>query len=326
MSKSPPDDLGQTYLHRLSVAANTLMSTGFWLTTGVFGVLTIISILGGQFQQIISIESLVWKLIISSYFVSWVVGVKFDKTREEYVYNTAPSQVKLDITSIILAAVVFLLFGIMYVIDGLTSYTTDDKNTSFIVKTLVEWLSEAFISNTQAYMATHGRYIILILLNVLWFFNIPLWMYFLHKYINPMSSDAKSKCRRDGNILGLEKISIVDQYIGGRWQTYRFVIGSIILIFVDAELIIYSYPNPFTPLSLIICGYLLFIEAWAWLMRAQMKYAIQSLDRLSEQYYLTRRGPERPIRSPRRTTRLKRHPATKTEDANIPPTGPEHPE
>lgn len=100
MSKSPPDDLGQTYLHRLSVAANTLMSTGFWLTTGVFGVLTIISILGGQFQQIMSIESLVWKLIISSYFVSWVVGVKFDKTREEYVYNTAPSQVKLDITSI----------------------------------------------------------------------------------------------------------------------------------------------------------------------------------------------------------------------------------
>lgn len=307
MSKSPPDELHKAYSHRLSVSVNRLIKYCAWMTAGGFGFYTLWSVLNNGIQLVLSNDSLVWKIIISSYFVSWLVGVQFDKTYEEYVYNTAPRQGKLDIKSIILAAMVFLLFGIMYFIDGISTYG--------------KFLDNELISSTQTYLSINGRSIILILLNVLWFFNIPLWWYFLQNFINPMSHAATIKCRHDKNLLGIEKILIVDNYISGQWQNYRFVIGSIILIFVDIIWIIFivldGYPTNY--LSIILCGYLMFIEAWVWLMRAKMKYAIQALDKLSEKYYLTRRGPKA-IRSPRRNTRL--IPATKTEETNIPPSEP----
>lgn len=302
MAKSRRDDLDQASIHRLSVAVNRLIKICAWLTATVFGIFTLWQVFTVGIKTVLSNDSLVWKIIISSYFVSWLVGVQFDKTYEEYVYNTAPRQGKLDVKSIILAALVFFLFGVMYYVDGIMS----GENNNSVTRA------------AQEYLSINGRSIILLLLNILWFFNIPLWIYFVRKFIEPMSSAAITKCKVEKNLLGIEKIASVDTYISGQWQKYRFVTGSIVLILVDITWIwfIFLHGNPIGFISIVVCGYLIVIEAWVWLMRAKMKFGIQALDKLSGKYHLTQRS-SKAIRSSRGSTRLR--PARKAQDTETPP-------
>jgi hypothetical protein len=264
MSKSRRD----VSLHRLTNSVNKLINYGFWTTTVVFGGLTISEAFKGSYEKIALVDSLIWKIILSSYFISWFAGVKFDKEHEEYVYNTAPRGGKLDIRSIGLASAVFLLFCIMFVVDRYS-------------------INSLTIGN----ITVSGRSVLLFLLNVLWFFNIPLWIYFLRKFIDPMSKATKAEYDRDENFLGIEKIQTVNNYIKGQWQKVRFIIGSILILVVDGFWIytvyILKYSDNYA--SLIVCGYLVVIESWVWLMRARMKYGIEALDRLGQEYDLTPR-------------------------------------
>ncbi len=313
----------QSYLRRLGAVASTLLGVGFWFTAFVFGAATYSALANDTMWALWKAGSFLWKFSIAIYFTSWVLGVKFDKDRELEIYRSAPREGRIDAGSAALALFIFVLFGIMYLVEdiGYTSDAAGSAPRSFLAAWLlnmhmVSGYHESILYDCRKY----GDITLFVFINVLWFFNVFIWRYFVKHFIKPMEAASRQIYREEENHFGLEKIHVFNRYIDGRWQWHRFACGSAYLLLLDVMLVLVltthvfgvavdpqpesasaglgaSGPERIT-LAVLFAGFVIGVEGWIWIERLRTKFALSSIDGMSHRYDL----------SPHRATHRRRPP------------------
>lgn len=249
--------------------------------------------------DIFNVDSVVWKFSIVIYFTSWLFGVEVDKRRQLRVYRFAPKQAKAHISLIIISYTLALLFVLMVVGEELTMLgqakgTTTAENTGYLAQLIHFWITD----RDEIYR--NGFRLFLAAINVLWLLNIIGWIGYLHYVINPIASYCKEIYEKEPDpYSGLEKINVEERYIKGKWQIARFLVGTVLLVALDATFYRISHglaaTNKFQntlAFSLAILGYIGVIEIWVWSRRLRAGAAIRSIETLSTKYSFRSRGNE----------------------------------
>jgi hypothetical protein len=94
-----------------------------------------------------------------------------------------------------------------------------------------------------------------------------------------------------------DKLYIIKSYIQGQWQDNRFAVGGAYLValdfYVGTSVIIKGAENfSISPYHyILISGFVIGVESWAWIERARMWCGLTSVDAISVRYRLIRRAP-----------------------------------
>ena len=201
-----------------------------------------------------------WKSALTLYFISWVYGANADIDEQEQVYLTAPNQGRLPVAGI-----------------------------GFILMIAVVFL---ILSRVQHYWE------FAIVLTSFWVLNILAWRYLLKKIVMPSLRASYTLYRAGYEYLKIEKLKVVESYIAGHWQSWRFAAGGIVIFcMIILSFTRYqhdvasSLPTPlqdqfkpeFIP-AVTILFFVGFMELWIWAMRLRTKMALSYLDYLSDHY------------------------------------------
>jgi hypothetical protein len=283
------------HLHRLSGQAGLIITLALWSVAFLCGAVTYSALVKETFQALISGSSLVWKFTIVIYFTSWIAGVKIDKDNERDIYKTAPREGRIDPLSTTLAMAVFVLFGLMYLIEDLATGSSD----AFLAIGLRHVVNPGAYQGLAHLLDGYGRLVLVLLIHALWLFNIPLWRYFIRHFIAPMTEASLRLCAKRHDYAGTKRIQIMSSYLMGDWQKLRFGVGIAYLAVVDVAYfaVLMHIPNGAVYLSILICGFVLAMEAWVWLMRFKVRFALGCVDEIVADYKLTKK-PARAVAAP----------------------------
>lgn len=279
-------DYEQRKVRDISRAAGSVITVVAALIYTVIGVSTVYYIAAkymvDRISDLTKPDFVLWKITLVLYFSSWILGPKFDKTNEEDVYVSAPRGGRLPMGHVCAVLSVAILFALMAMAE-----TLNDRDNLVPRAMVLVGLNPASIGRRYQ---EYGPVSFLAFLNVLWVINVPLWLMFVRGHIVPMSRRSQRILKADDDRLGLQKVRVMDDYIMGRWQAWRFATGAIYLIVVDAAV----YLQLHRPIKLYeyiaICGFVVVFESWVWLERLKARVALRLLEAMSIAYTLTPRA------------------------------------
>jgi hypothetical protein len=90
------------------------------------------------------------------------------------------------------------------------------------------------------------------------------------------------KYGKAGEYIDMERVRVVELYVDGRWQWWRFAVGGALVLGLDALVFFADLPPAYAQGAIFF--FVMFVEAWIWIMRARTKLALSVLNDLSERY------------------------------------------
>ena len=192
---------------------------------------------------------LLTKIALSIYYLSWVAGLRNDVDEQEKAYAKSPNQGRFPWKEGILATVAIVgVFAILCVVSSAT------------------WFG--------------------VVLAVFLAINVAGYIY-IRSLIMPTIEESRKEYTKDEDQNSLFKLKIVEAYMTGPWQTYRFVyafaaIGIVIAMGFSRlpQLLSSVYPSipPGTYVAISVLLYVITVEGWMWLMRIWTKVARGTVD------------------------------------------------
>lgn len=261
---------------------------------GLLGISTFFSwLVGGllhNYDELTRVDRYLWQGCTILYFTSWIAGVSMDKSIQEKVYVSAPEQLRINYLSMISAFIIYTLFGLMF-IAVFYGVTARSAQSLFPVSAIVA------VNSKNAELAFTA------LLNALWIVNVPIWLHYVHRYINPIERRSEAAYRADRDYVGLLKVRVIKHYIKGSWQWQRFAVGGILLASLDVVTWLWrASDNVSLVVSLSLVGFLVVVEAWIWLMRLRVEHSIALINEIARHYRIM---PHREHSPPEQRTRRK---------------------
>ena len=230
-----------------------------------------LSFRGLSFREIVSALSdstaldIFWKTVLLIYYTGWVFGSTMDTNLHEDVSFGAPYEGRLPATAVLLLAVFLVLAALL-----LYSKTYEQ---------FVFFFTAFFISNLIGYA------------------------YIARKFTRPMLRELRLEYEGRNDFFNLERLSIFERYMLGRWQIWRFLVGALmisamigvaILKFLHAGRVPYLEETPIELLQ--AAGMLCFVavmEIWIFAMRVKARAGLAALDELASKYELRRAAAQR---------------------------------
>lgn len=184
-------------------------------------------------------SNIFFKVVIALYYLSWVAGTSKDVDDEEFTFLIAPNKGKLTNTAIGTMITLTVLFGCLC------------------------W------ANTYKLFA--------IALTVFYIFNIISW-HIIKSFIKESLEKSIEKYEEGNDHLGAFKIKRIQYFLWGNWQTYRFIIGAILLLVVDVLAFtdisqtikqLLKLPSAEFVIALSFFIYVGVLEIWIWCLRIE---------------------------------------------------------
>ncbi len=225
----------------------TIIKTLAAILVFVYGWLKLGSLPIGAIVGGISDDVLV-KIALCIYFLSWVAGTMNDTDEQETAYAKAPNQGRFPWQGVAVCIIVAAVFGILCCVDS--------------AKWFGFWLAVFLALNIGGYC-------------------------YLRSVIEPVMTQSKDEYNKDHNTLSILKLEIVQTYLIGNWQWYRFtygfaVIGLIITMCYSQlpDVLNAKYPAipPQSYIALSVFFYVITFEGWIWIMRIWSKQAQRTVD------------------------------------------------
>jgi uncharacterized membrane protein len=189
------------------------------------------------------VSTILWKAALVLYFFSWVFGAESDTEMQADVYLAAPHEGRLTKQDIGVMLGIAIGFAVLCVVS--------DNYRGFALA-----------------------------LTGFWLFNVIAWRYMVRALKTPIHQ-SYVKYGQDKQYVEMEKLRVVERYVAGRWQWWRFAAGAILAAAMDA-LSFFDLGQGFAQGSIFF--FVVFVESWMWIMRAKTKVALRALDDLSERY------------------------------------------
>jgi hypothetical protein len=205
------------------------------------------------------------QLALAGGFASWAAAISFDLSTQQAVYVDDPDEGRITFE---LAGAMILLTAVA---GGLLWASNDEKRFALAI--------DIYILG-----------------------NIVFWRLLLRRAKAVI--EASKAFYRDEDLFELEKLNVLETYVGGHWQWYRFGVMFAIAIILDAVCFVaplrdvtalgvhFLFPNfsaaaasSLLPVIAFV-GLLLVAESWVWLMRAKTRTCIGVIDGFRRRYKL----------------------------------------
>jgi hypothetical protein len=203
-----------------------------------------------------SVASILWKLVLAVYFLLWVLGTRIDSEEQAAVYLHAPNRGNLS-GSAIGIIVALLIFGAILLYS---------RNFEEFVLALAAFYIVDFIA----------------------------WRYLVRYVIRPIIVLSKGIYENKQDIIGIEKLAIIERRICGQWKWWRNSIGGIVILALGIIAFLKredgTLPGFVPAISweliqvIAMTVYVLVMEVWIWAERFRAKIALQLLEDLGERY------------------------------------------
>jgi hypothetical protein len=113
-----------------------------------------------------------------------------------------------------------------------------------------------------------------------WTINVVAWRYMVGALKTPLHQ-SYVKYGRAKEYVEMERLRAVERYVTGPWQWWRFGLGAVLAAAMNVFAFVEPRPG-YAEASIFI--FVVFVEAWIWIMRLKTKIALRALDDLSERY------------------------------------------
>lgn len=137
---------------------------------------------------------------------------------------------------------------------------------------------------------------------VFFLFNIGGFAYILG-FVAPIIKSSEIRYRQNNSYYSLAQLEIVSQFMNGGWQRYRFALGIILVLIVNAlcfnealrNALVQTVADPlsvdaaFLAERLPTFTFVIFVavlQGWIWVQRARVVVALDLLENLSGKYRL----------------------------------------
>lgn len=200
------------------------------------------------------------KIALLIYYLAWLNGTLMDLKDEEAIFILPPNKGKFTFSAIVTMIILAIIFFFL---------------CSF-----------------------KSKRIFVLILDVFMIVNIYSWQYLIKFISNSVKENKELYNIENKNFKFIYLRLMVDNYLKGNWQWWRFgvgiliLIGTNILVFTDLSLIISSDLKLKSAELVKAIGFLIFIaatEGWIWYMRVQRRASIELIESLDEEYYLVKR-------------------------------------
>jgi hypothetical protein len=205
-----------------------------------------------------SAAEILWKLTLFVYFLLWVWGTKTDAEDQELVYRFVPDRGRFSTSYIGVVAGIFVLAAIL--------------------------------------LASPNFELFVVALAVFFIFNIFSWQFLVRKIVGPSLSSSRIASINSGDLIGTEELEVIQRYLCGKWQWYRFALGGVVILGLAAiayiknnELNIIDALEPFSWDLVQALGMLVFVlvmEIWIWSERFRAKLSLEFLEDFRDRYSL----------------------------------------
>ena len=192
-----------------------------------------------------ALSTVLWRTALVIYFLSWVLGGDSDTEMQADVYLTAPHGGRLTRHDV--GAIVALALGF-----GVLCYVSSKD---------YRWSALA--------------------LTGFWALNVLVWRYMVGVLKGSIQHSYMSYGRAAAYI-DMEKVRVVERYIDGSWQWWRFGVGAVLALAMDALVFFVDVPEGYAHGSILF--FVVVVEAWIWWMRSRTKVSLNVLEDLSERY------------------------------------------
>lgn len=201
------------------------------------------------------------KIALFIYYLAWLNGLLMDLKDEEAIFILPPNKGKFTASAVVMILCIAIFFFLLCLFKS--------------------------------------KQIFALFLDVFMIINILSWR-FLINFISDSVKDNKEFYNSENKHFKFIYLRLmVDDYLKGSWQWWRFGVGVVILIglnilvFTDLAQVI-STDLKLTSVELVkAIVFILFIlvsEGWIWYMRLQRRISIELIDSLDEEYYLAKRN------------------------------------
>jgi len=202
---------------------------------------------------------LLFQVSLALYFLCWVAGPLSDIADQERVYLRPPTkrgQMPLGgwVTWILLTTV----FGILCWVDSYKKFS--------------------------------------ICLFAFLFLNVVTWQYLVRGVLRSTVKRLEKEYRESEDYIGLEQLKLVyGRYLNGNWQWLRFAVGAVVIALLVttsftalgmALAVRLDQPTPELVISGEILLFVVVMEGWIWIKRAQVKNGLRLLREIREAYRL----------------------------------------
>lgn len=215
------------------------------------------------------------RLTIVIYYLCWIAGSRFDVGVQEAAYVDDPREGRLSVITIF----TIILFG---AVAAALLWVSDDELKFSLVLTLFVGM------------------------------NILGWRHII-KRVRPAINATRKRYREEHDYFGIEHLSIVTEYMSGRWQWHRFATLVGIILVSDVVVLMpavrqFATQNMHRVISeissqtfsvllpdFLLLLFVLISEVWMWVMRVRIATSLRVLRSLNRKYNLTlRRGTSPP--------------------------------
>jgi hypothetical protein len=205
-----------------------------------------------------SVANILWKCVLAIYFLLWVLGTRTDAEDQAIVYRYAPKGGRLSYSAVGVIATV-LIFGAIL----LYSRNFEEFTLALAAFFAIDWLA---------------------------------WRYLVRFVIRPIVSASREIYAAEGDVIGAERLGIVERRICGRWKWWRNCAGGLVIAVLgviaffkqDAQTLLgFDAVVSWELIQVMaITLYVLVMEVWIWAERFRAKISLQLLDDLGERYAL----------------------------------------
>jgi len=192
-----------------------------------------------------ALSTVLWRTALVIYFLSWMLGGESDTEMQADVYLTAPHGGRLTLQDA--AAILGLALGF-----GILCYVSSKD---------YRWAAVA--------------------LTGFWAFNVLVWRYMVG-VLKGSIHQSYSSYGRSRRYIDMEKVRVVERYIDGKWQWWRFGVGATLALAMDALVFYIDLPEGYAHGAILF--FVVVVEAWIWLMRSRTKVSPNVLEDLTERY------------------------------------------
>jgi hypothetical protein len=267
----------------------SLVQWGMWglgiVCVGAFAMLNVFISLPIRLAPDLMDPASLWKALVSLYVISWWFGTLFDN-RYQIDVVTPSAESRLPIASILVAVAIFVFFALMW----------------WFTLAIEAVVTRIWQSTLGAFIAGSYDALILVLL-AFWLFNIYAWRYYVARHMRTLIDRTRSELASPGDAFKREALAVVEDYICGRWQWVRFIVGGVVL----AIIFLLALSPAREPLARMMAGVLgldsggagrltialphLLTVAWfaaseavMWFMRIRLKFYIDCIRDLERRY------------------------------------------
>lgn len=194
------------------------------------------------------------------YFLAWTFGSSWDLNNQELVFLKAPNRGKFPFSALL---VIILLAAVFFILCQITSV----------------------------------RQFVLVLF-LFWTINIISWRYMVSRLLKETLAYSRKSYEQKGREILMQRMEIVEEYIAGTWQWWRFSAGLVLLLSIGVAAYSklgpwiagkLSFESPMFTVASLIFFFVLSMEAWMWAKRIQTTTSLNLLDRLEESHELVPR-------------------------------------